>query len=196
MPDWDRILLTPTSTMSCNTKSLASVRRAAAETDRHRRRTSELARQRGARSAGVRQAAMRQVPRHRRTRRRSGRDHVRRRLADAAARGGSHGAVDVPWRRHVARHLPAVPYRHDRHADAVIRGRGERRGDVGPRQLRRLTRAQASLVDDHRGGRTVLRAPGGAGESRAGEAGRSARGHTRVRAVPFASRSEKRVLPE
>ena len=65
---------------------------------------------------------------------------VRRRLADAAARRGPHRAVDVPRRRDVARHLPAVPHRHDRHADAVVRRRRERRRDVGPRELRRVAR--------------------------------------------------------
>ena len=98
----------------------------------------------------VREAAVRQVPRHRRPRHRRGRDDVRGRLAAAAARRGSHRAVDVPRRRHVARHLPALPHRHVRHADAVVQGRGERRRDVGPRQLRRLARAQAGLVDDRR----------------------------------------------
>ena len=44
---------------------------------------------------------------------------------------GSHRTVDIPRRRHVARHLSALPHRHDRHADAVVRRRGQRRPRCG-----------------------------------------------------------------
>ena len=150
MPGWDRILSDgDIRAVVQYVKSLSpQFARAAAAADRHRRRPAELAGQRRARPAGLRQAAVRQVPRHRRPRHRRGRDHVRGRLAAAAARRRPHRAVDVPRRRDVARHLPALPHRHDRHADAVVHGRGERRRDVGPRQLRRLAGAQAGLGDD------------------------------------------------
>ena len=144
---------TPTSPTSCSTSSRC--RRGFNPKQPKpvaigRREPPELAGQPRARRAGIREAAVRQVPWHRRPRHRRGDHHVRGRLADAAARRRPHRTVDVSRRRDVARHLPAVPHRHDRHADAFLRGRGERRRDVGPRQLRRVAGAQAGVGDERR----------------------------------------------
>ena len=107
----------------------------------------------------------------------------------AAARGRPHRAVDVPRRRDVARHLPALPHRHDRHADAVVRRRRERRRDVGPRQLRRLARAQAGVVDDRRRSRSSsTRSRRREAKANPVQARRASRRHARLRDVPLAGR--------
>ena len=148
-----------------------------------------------ARRGGVREAAVRQLPRHRRARHRRHGHDVRRRLAAAAPRRRPHRAVDLPRRRDVARRLHAIPHRHVRHADAVVQGRGDRRRDVGPRQLRRVARAQAGLGDERatKSRRFYARA-GRRSEGESGQARRVSRGHARLRALPLAGR--RREAPD
>ena len=78
----------------------------------------------------------------------------------------SHRAVDVSRGCHYARRLPSVSHRHERHADAVIQGRGDRCRAVAARHLRRVAGAKAGVGNDRRGDAVVLRSAGRAREGR------------------------------
>ena len=155
MPGWDRIL--PDDEIADVVryiKTLAPQFARAAAAGGDRRRHSELGRQHRARPAGLRQAAVRQMPRHRRPR------HGRRRhrRSKTNARQPLRAAdLTEPWtfRGGATSRDVYIRFRTGMigHPDAVVRRRRDGRRDVGPRQLRRLARAQAGVVDDGRAGR-------------------------------------------